>query len=243
MRTSFLSQVIGMTLVNGAYIVMWCTFANVVGSIGGWTAWDVVAMQGFAIFSYGIVFSFMYGIARTSRYVANGSFDQYMLSPKNTLLRLAFSSIKVSALGDALFGIICLTAYAIAQKLGTVPICYILAGLFISALTMIGIRLAIESLSFRFSDPRTVTVSFFEMFMSPANFHGGAFQGWLRFIFTFVIPSLLIGTLPVETVKHISWNTLGFLALMAVLWLCAGIWLFYRGIRRYESANLTTFGT
>jgi ABC-type uncharacterized transport system permease subunit len=64
----------------------------------------------------------------------------------------------------------------------------------------------------------------------------------MRFIFTFIIPSLLIGALPVEIVRDISLEKLLLVSILAILWFLFSIKLFNRAVRKYESTNFMTFG-
>ena len=91
-------------------------------------------------------------------------------------------------------------------------------------------------------DASSVTGSLFELFLTPSLFHGGAFQGITRFIFTFIIPSLLIGTLPVEIVRNISLGKLLLVGVLALFWFIISISIFNQAIKKYESSNFMTFG-
>ena len=61
-------------------------------------------------------------------------------------------------------------------------------------------------------------------------------------LFTFFIPSLLIGTLPVEIVRDISISKLLLISVLALFWFIISIKIFNRAVRRYESSNFMTFG-
>jgi ABC-type uncharacterized transport system permease subunit len=113
----------------------------------------------------------------------------------------------------------------------------------ISAIVFLAAAIAIYSTSFFFTDASSVTGSLFELFMTPSLFHGGAFQGMTRFIFTFIIPSLLVGALPVEIVRDISLEKLLLVGILALLWFVISIMIFNRAIKRYESSNFMTFGS
>jgi ABC-2 type transport system permease protein len=204
---------------------------------------DVVAMQGIAALNFGLVFSLLNGVTQISNYVGMGNFDRFLLSPKNLLLRICVSKFGVSALGDVLFGFLCLCAYILIVKISAVQMLLLATGVIISSFVMFSMMLLSQAVSFFLMDPRSGTRGLFELFLTPSLFHGGAFQGGLRLFFTFIIPALLTGALPVDAVRNISWPQLGFIALLASLWLLISIWFFYKGVRRYESANLTTFGT
>lgn len=242
LRTSFLMNIVGMAINNTAFIILWVFFVQSVGVIGGWNAADIVGLQGFAALSYGIVLSVAPGIRKLPDYVASGVFDKFMLSPKNLLLRVATSSFSASAVGDVVFGIICLVIYVFLIHAGIYQILLILALLILSTTVFLAMIIAIFSASFYFIDAGSVTNGLFELFLTPSLFHGGAFQGGIRFIFTFIIPSLLIGTIPVESVRDLSFVKLGLMVALAVLWLFISMKIFNRAIRKYESSNFMTFG-
>ena len=112
LRTSFVMNIFGMAINNTAFIILWGFFVKSVGVIGGWTVADIIGLQGFVALCFGIVFSAGAGIRKLADYTASGAFDRFMLSPKNLLVRIATSSFGVSALGDIVFGIVCLGIYA-----------------------------------------------------------------------------------------------------------------------------------
>ena len=242
LRTSFLMNVIGMTLNNTSFIIVWVFFVKSVGVIGGWTALDIIALQGFTSLCFGLVLSVGDGIRKLSGLVASGSFDRFMLSPKNLIVRIATSSFGASALGDVIFGIICLGIYTFFMHASFLQILLIIFSVIISTIVFLSVGIAIYSMSFYFTDPNAVAYGLFQLFFTPAIFHGGAFQGAMRFIFTFLVPSLLIGTLPVEIVRDVSIWKLFMISILAVFWFIFSIKIFNRAVRRYESSNFMTFG-
>ncbi|QQR78632.1 MAG: ABC-2 family transporter protein [Candidatus Moraniibacteriota bacterium] len=243
LRTSFLMNIIGMAINNTSFIILWIFFVQSVGVIGGWTAADIVGLQGFLAISYGIVFSVGVGIRKLPEYVTSGAFDRFMLSPKSLLTRVATASFSPSGIGDIVFGATCLIIYGILIHATAFQVALMLIFVFLSVIVFGATAIAIYSLSFFFMDSTATTNGIFELFMTPTLFHGGAFQGGMRFIFTFIIPSLLIGALPVEAVRDISLLKLLLVSVLAILWLILAIKIFHKAIRRYESSNLMTFGS
>ena len=75
LRGSFLMNIVGMAINNSAFILIWIFFVKSVGEIGGWTAADIVALQGFSAISFGVVFSIFAGIRRLPDTVSSGAFD------------------------------------------------------------------------------------------------------------------------------------------------------------------------
>ena len=242
LRTSFLMNIVGMSINNTAFIILWGFFVKSVGVIGGWTVADIIGLQGFVALCFGIVFSAGAGIRKLADYTASGAFDRFMLSPKNLLVRIATSSFGVSALGDIVFGIVCLGIYAFLIHATIYQILLIALLVVISTIVFLAAAIAIYSTSFFFTDASSVTGSLFELFLTPSLFHGGAFQGAMRFIFTFAIPSLLIGALPVEIVRDISLGKLLLVSVLAIFWFIVSINIFNRAIKKYESSNFMTFG-
>jgi ABC-type uncharacterized transport system permease subunit len=64
----------------------------------------------------------------------------------------------------------------------------------------------------------------------------------MRFIFTFILPSLLVGTLPVEAVKDMSLVKLFIIGIFAIVWMVISIKIFNKAVKKYESSNFMTFG-
>jgi ABC-2 type transport system permease protein len=207
-----------------------------------WTALDIVALQGFNSLCFGIIFSAGAGIRKISEYTNSGAFDRFMLSPKNLLIRIATSSFGVSALGDIVFGIVCLSIYAVLIHSSIYQILLMFLLVIITTIVFLAAVIVIYSMSFFFSDSGSVTYGLFQLFFTPSMFHGGAFQGVMRFVFTFLIPSLLIGTIPVEIVRDVSLEKLLLISILSILWFYISIKIFKKAVKRYESSNYMTFG-
>jgi ABC-2 type transport system permease protein len=242
LRTSFFMNIIGMAINNTAFIFLWVFFIKSVGIIGGWTAIDIIGLQGFIAISYGVVLSGANGLRKIPNYVATGSFDRFMLSPKNLILRIATSSFGASAIGDIVFGVICIFVYCFLIHVSLYQILIAVFLLFLASLVFLSMTILVASVSFLFTDAGSVHEGMFEIFLTPALFHGGAFQGVMRFIFTFLIPSLLIGTIPLEALKDISVTKIILMFVMSFFLFFLSIFLFKRSVRKYESSNFMTFG-
>lgn len=243
LRTSFWMNVFGMMINNVSFVLIWVFLIQTVGSIGGWSQADIFGLQGFVALVFGIVYSIGAGLLQMPQIVPNGRLDQFLISPKNLLVRIATSSFGSSAVGDALFGVICLVIYLVMISATLSQIGMTLLLLIISIITFTGVSIAIQSINFFFPDPEPVVRSVFELFFTPSLFHGGAFQGTTRFVFTFLVPSLLIGTLPVEAITQTSFPKMILLLVLSIFWCMFALWFFKKAVRKYESANFMTFGS
>jgi ABC-2 type transport system permease protein len=242
LRTSFLMNIVGMSINNIAFVFLWIYFVKSVGVVGGWTTFDIIGLNGLAALSYGIIVSMFMGIKKMPEYVSSGSFDRFLLSPKNIILRISTSAFSASAVGDIIFGIICLSVYGFLIQISLVQIIFLLLLVIFSAIIFFALSLIISCLSFYFIDSSMFTDSVFQLFFTPTLFHGGAFQGALRFVFTFLIPSLLIAAIPIETIKNVSLLNLCLIGIGSIFWFLLSIKIFNTAVKRYESSNFMTFG-
>jgi len=243
LRTSFLANIFGMAINNLSFVILWVFFVKSVGIIGGWTAADIIGLQGFMALSFGIVFSMGAGIRKLPDYVAGGTFDSFMLSPKNLLVRIATSSFNPSAVGDMVFGIACLAIYGFLTHIGLGQVLLMAMLTAFSVIVFLSIAIVVFSTSFLFIDSYAVATSIFELFMTPSLFHGGAFQGTMRFVFTFIIPSLLVGSLPIEAMKDELFAKFVLIGALALFWFVVSQKIFAAAVRKYESSNFMTFGS
>ena len=99
------------------------------------------------------------------------------------------------------------------------------------------------SISFYLMDGYNISNGLYGMFIGNSTYHGGAFTGILRFIFIFIMPSLLLGAVPVEIVKTLSVNSLIMIVGLTIVWLIVSVVFFYKSLRKYESNNLFGFGS
>lgn len=242
LRSAFITSIVGMCINNTAFIYLWINFGAAVGDINGWGKYDIIGLNGFCAISYGIVFSFFYGIGNIPRYISSGNLDKYLLTPKNTLLKIATSAVSTSAIGDLIFGLICCVLYIFLVNLSLVQVLLSLVFIITTSIIFFAFTLISVSLSFYFMEGDNISNGVFQIFLTPSLYHGGAFNKVLRIIFTFVIPALLVGAIPVEILKDISLLKIFGVLGLSIFWLAVSILFFYKSLKRYESNNFFGFG-
>lgn len=242
LKASFLISIIGMTINNMAFLFLWFYFGKTVGSLNGWDALDVFGLYGFTTISFGVFNTFFYGITKLPNYISSGNFDKYLLTPKSVLVKVATSSISTSAVGDTLFGIICFIIYAFNAKLTLLQLLFAFVFIITTTIVTFSFTLICMTVSFYLMDGYNVSTGLYGLFLSNSLYHGGTFTGVLRIIFTFVIPSLLVGSLAVENVKNISLSGLLFMICTAIFWLIVSVIFFNKSLKKYESNSLFGFG-
>lgn len=242
LRGSFLLNLFGMMINNSAFIIIWMTFGALSKGMGGWQPIDVLGMLGFGTIGYGLCFAFFGGISDLPEIVSGGSFDKYLLSPKNIILRLSVSTIRPSAIGDLLFGVVTLVFWFIFTGVTFEKVIFAILFSIISSLIYFFFSVFVNSFAFWFYDSRSVVQGFFEFLITPSIFYGGAFQGIMRFFFIFIIPALLLGTVPIEAIKELNYWKLVLSIVLTVLWGIVSILFFNKSVKRYESTSFINFG-
>ena len=104
--------------------------------------------------------------------------------------------------------------------------------IFLSFLTLV------QSLSFWLGNTTAISQLALSALLTFSLYPGSLFEGAAKFILLTIIPASLIGSLPAEFVKSFSWGTLLQLLASAVLLMLFSIWVFYRGLKRYESGSV-----
>ena len=242
LKSAFITSIIGMCLNNSAFIVLWYYFGKMVGNINGWEPIDILYLYGFSTTSYGIICSLLYGIFNLPTYIATGTFDRYLTTPKNTLMKVSTSAISTSALGDLLFGILCFIIYIYIAKVSMIQILLSLFFMIITSLVFYSFALLCMSISFYLMDGSNISEGLYGLFLSSSLYHGGAFTGILKAIFVFIIPALLLGAIPVEIIKNMDIIKIIGVIILSIIWFIISITFFYKSLKKYESNNFFGFG-
>ncbi|MDP2630201.1 MAG: ABC-2 family transporter protein [Candidatus Uhrbacteria bacterium] len=238
LRGAFAVQVFGMMLNNIAFVLIWIFFFQAFGNINGWSSTEVFAFQGVVAFAYGCSAAFFQGSHSLPTLVYNGSLDSYLLSPCSAYMRILTSGIKMSGVGDLLFGFVLIVAYIVMAHLSFLQGAMLLSLLIPASIIMTNVSLITSLSSFYINDATAFAQNLFEVFVSPSLYPSPLFPKALRFIFIFVLPSLAVGGLPIEAVKDYQWHW------YAIIWALAGVWTFFAikllniSIRKYESGNM-----
>ena len=243
LKSAFIISIVGMMLNNAAFLILWYYFGKTVGELNGWKAEDIFGLYAFTTIAYGVISGFCSGIFYIPTYISNATLDRYLLTPKNILLKIATSKVSTSAFGDLLYGIICFVIFIFLRNLSVPQILFSLLLMILVIIIFYSFCVICMSLSFYMMDGKNVSMGFYELFINNSLYHGGAYTGILRFIFTFIMPSLLLGAIPVELVNNFTVDKLLIMVIFSIFWLIVSILFFNKSLKRYESNNLFGFGS
>ncbi len=239
MKGAFLLQMIGMMLNNVAFVFLWLLFTDIFGEINGWGKWEVVGLQGLIAVSYGVCYAFFRGSEVLPAYIDKGIFDTLLVSPRNLYIRILTLVSRMSAFGDLLYGLILLILFCIGIKTTIIQVVLLAVLLIPSAFILINFTLLCSCIAFVIPDSEDLAKNLLEYMFGPSMYPAGVYPPFMRFVFTFVLPSIVIGGLPIETVSHINFLSIAIIRLIAIWWFFVTIKVLNYGITRYESGNLT----
>lgn len=242
LKISFIITIIGMALNNTAFLVIWYYFGKEVGVINGWKPIDIFGLYGFSTTAYGVVNTCFAGIYDIPTLVSTAGLDRFLTTPKNVLLKISTSKFRTSAIGDLLFGIICFIVFAVITKMSTLNVLLSIYLMVLVSIVYFGFSLLCSAVAFYVMEGKNVVEGLYGTFLSTSLYHGGAFTGILKIFFTFVIPSLLIGAIPLELVKDFSISKLLIISGLSIFWLIISIIIFNVSLKKYDSNSLFGFG-
>lgn len=242
LKSAFIISIIGMFLNNFSFTFLWLYFGKSVGVLNGFAPMDIFGIYAINTTSYGIVCAFLYGLFNIPSYISSGNFDKFLITPKNTLIKVVTSSISTSAFGDLLFGVTCFIIFCLSTKLSVIGFLLMILFIILSTIIFFSFSLICMSISFYLMDGENISNGLYGMFVGSSLYHGGAFTGVLKAIFIFIVPSLLLGAVPIEIINSFSFLEILLFIILTVFWLVFSIYFFYRSLRKYESNNFFGFG-
>jgi ABC-2 type transport system permease protein len=234
-RVSFLLQTFGMALNNSAFIFFWWILFNNVPSIGGYGFHEEMMLWAISSTSYGICFVVFGNVNQITRMIMNGELDTYLLQPKDPLVNLVCSKTIMSALGDALYGVIMffiLNGFDVKRFLLFLLFCIT------GALIIASILVTVHALSFYSGNTEGFAQMVVEFIISFSIYPEGIFNNGLKYILYTILPVAFIVYLPAKVLMEFSIVYLLGILGIALLWIIIAYSVFYRGLKKYESGNL-----
>jgi ABC-2 type transport system permease protein len=234
-RGAFLSQVIGMFINNGAWLVFWLFFFTRFPVLGGWGFVDILTLWAVVAAGFGIAFAVMGNALQLASVIVQGDLDIWLSHPRAVLPHILMGKSIPSAWGDAIFGYAVYFAF-VRPDAAEMALFALLT--FIVALAFIGFGVMAGSLSFYLGNAGAFADEWRNAVVTFATYPPPLFEGVVKLILYTLIPAGFVSYLPAASlrspsIEHLMLSVAGAAGLVA-----AGTFVFYRGLRRYESGNL-----
>ena len=233
-KVTFITNILFMILNNASFILQWVILFSLKEEIGGYTIKEVVLLWGIASGIFGvahIVFSKAFEI---SDLIINGKLDTFLVQPKNVFLSVITSETRISAIGDLIYGYICLFIYGISiNNFLLYTLFLITGGIIVSAFASI-----LGSLSFWIVRGDIISDSLTNMMLNFATYPGTIFKDGVRILFYTVIPLGISNYIPVDTIIKFNIGNLAIVIIFTIFITIMAFTIFYKGLKRYSSSNL-----
>jgi ABC-2 type transport system permease protein len=237
-RGAFLIESGLMAANNLIFLSIWWIFFRRFDDIAGWKINDMIALTVVGTLSYGLMQVCFGGLRNLSRIILSGDLDPFMTQPKNLLIHLAGSRSLSKGWGQLMTGLILMIIGGLYSPLN-------LALLFISTISgcivFTSISIIAHSLPFWMGSVEGLSKKYCEALYLFALYPTNIYSGLTQVIMFTLIPAGIIGYIPVELIRSFSWPFFILLAISPFIFLSVALFVFYSGLKRYESGN--KFGT
>jgi len=234
-RVSFLMQVVGMAVNDVALIGLWYIFFQRFPVVNGWTFSDSAALFAVTTVNFGLVMVFARGAREIARTIANGELDYYLAFPKNVLWHVCFGKTDLSAIGDFFFG---LAIFFLSGHISVTKFALFMGIALLTALIFLNFMIITQSIAFFVGNFEDAAEQWFHALLGFTLYPQAAFGGVLKMVMLTVVPAFFISTIPARLVQHFSLTDVAWLMLYWIASSLLAVFIFYRGLRRYESGNL-----
>jgi ABC-2 type transport system permease protein len=233
-RASFLTQIVGMILNDAFYFVFWIIFFDRFKSVHGWNLSDMFITFGVAAASFGLG-SFLFGnVMSLSDVITGGRLDYYLSLPQPVLLHVMASNAIPSGLGDVIYGCI---SFLLARQLTPDAAARFVLAVLLATIVFVSFMVVVHSLSFWMGNAQLLSRQATNAMVTFALYPTTLFDNTAKILLLTLVPAGVMGAVPAEFVRSFTVERLLELLVGAVVFLFLAFFLFYRGLRRYESGS------
>ena len=213
-----------------------------VETLGDWTKWQVVALVGTHQVVSQVFQAFFYvNLTQIPELVRTGKLDVYLTLPVDPQFAVSSKQFGVDNLVNAFIGL-AITGFALF-KLGVTPDlpCMALYGgcVLLGVTVHYSVMCSLSTLCFWIIRAQGLVYGYFNLF-NIGRYPDSVFKGAFRWVFTWVIPVILVANVPARVITGGSahpWDGVAKLAFASAVMLGFTRWLWLRGLARYSSAS------
>lgn len=195
-KVTFITNILFMILNNATFIIQWVILFHIKDEIGGYGMKEIFLLWGFAASTYGfahILFSKAFTIPDL---IINGKLDTFLVQPKNVFLGVISSETRISAIGDLLYGYICLILYGITLKSFALFTLFSITG----AIILTSFVSIVGSLSFWLIKSEQLANSLTTVMINFATYPSSIFKWTVRLLLYTLVPVGIANYMPVEII-------------------------------------------
>jgi ABC-2 type transport system permease protein len=213
-----------------------------VDDIAGWTKWEAVLLMGTHQVVGQVFQAFFYtNVANVPELVRTGRMDFMLLLPVDSQFAVSLKQFSLDSLLSGVLGLV-FVGFALG-KLHVTPAPHQVAGYLIAVAFGVAIHyavmMALATVSFWIVKAQGLIFGYYNIF-NLARYPDTVFQGFARFMFSWVLPVVVVTNIPARLLLHAIENPVMLLLrlfLPAVLVLAGARLFWFAALRRYSSAS------
>lgn len=221
-------------------LFLWIIFSQI-PSLMGWSLEEIIFIYGFSLIPKGLdhlLFDNLWAIGHFI--VRRGDFDKYLTRPVNPLFHIMVEKLQIDALGELIMGIalICVTLPSLAIAWSVDKILLILLVMPFATLIYTGIKIATAAIAFWTKQSGNIIYMFY-MVNDFAKYPVSIYNNLVKTVITYIIPFAFTAFYPayyILTGENPLFN-IGMTVLLSAVLMAAGICIWNKGIKAYESAG------
>ncbi|HAN94882.1 MAG: ABC-2 family transporter protein [Limnochordia bacterium] len=234
-RGAFLSQVVFMFINNLMLLFFWWVLFSKIETLNGWSFRHLLLLHALVGGAYACQALLFGGSFSLSRSIAEGGLDFYLTLPKPVLLHALISRSFAAAWGDLAFSLA--VFFLTAAPSAGLTLCFLLL-CFAGGVVMTSFAVLAHSLSFWLGRSERLANQLSEALLSFSLYPEGIFSVTTRVVLYTLIPAGFVAYLPVRILDEFTLARVGLLLCFALALAVLARFVFYRGLKRYESGNL-----
>lgn len=235
-RAAFIGQFFAVFINNGTFLIFWyLVYGKVDGDINGYVFDDVTLLWGVIAASFGLSEVLFGNSNRLSSIIYKGELDTYILQPKPILPNIVCSRMVMLGWGDILYGLFIML---FSFGLDPVRIPLFLLFSFTGALVFTAFRILIHSLTFFIGNNEVLSMTLENIIITLGVYPASIFRGAIMILLYTILPVTFMVYIPVEILNVFNLKSLLFVLFGDTLFILVSLFIFYSGLKRYESGNM-----
>jgi ABC-type uncharacterized transport system permease subunit len=196
-----------------------------------------VALNALVMTAWGGINFFFGGWIDLGELITNGQFESKLSTPRHPLVLVATHFLHPSALGDLFMGLFGIGVLCIWGPPGMGVKTLIACGF--STVALFSLYIFSGSLAFFLPRGNVVALLIREMVVSLSVYPmGKIFPSGLGRIILLLTPAAAVSLLPLEWIETPGWGELGIVTLAVTITLVVALWVYSKGVRRFQAINL-----
>jgi ABC-2 type transport system permease protein len=238
-RANFVTSLVSALLTAGGAIFGLLVLTGDRQSIGGWSFHEATVVVGLFTLVQGFIGGVLYpNLNKIAEAVRTGTMDFTLLKPIDTQFLVSSRNVNMFPLINIGIGI-AVIGWAIGSIPGASTLGVVLGAVLVAAaLTIVySVWFLLTTTAFWFVKVENITELFNGVFRA-GQFPVAVFPGWMRFLFTFIVPIAFITTVPAEAITgRISGGSVIGAVVAAAALFTFSRWMWSRAVGAYTSAS------